>query len=84
MSPLYDWECLNKECQNRFEAEGVPEENQTQCPLCGRIAEKRFTKLTTSWKGKDRKWGTSLYRSHEKGKKVEKPKMPTFIPREIK
>lgn len=80
--PLYDWECLS--CGNFWEEEGVPEENENDCYFCGGVAEKRFTKLTTSWKDKDRKWGTSLYRKHEKGEKVKKGKMPTYIPRELK
>jgi hypothetical protein len=78
--PRYEYQC--PEC-GHIEERDLPLSrcNQTvYCDNCfkkvGLLIEVRklFNKLTTSWKDRDRKWGTSLYRSHDKGELVGKQK----------
>jgi putative FmdB family regulatory protein len=72
--PRYEYEC--PECHHKLEMQLPLEfcDDRPICFNCGKFMNKIFTKLTTSWKDKDRKWGTSLYRSHDKGEKIGKEK----------
>lgn len=68
--PRYEYEC--PKCGKRFELDLPLSLCDTQ-PICledGGFARKIFTKLTTTYKDKDRPWGRSLYRSHQKGEKI--------------
>jgi len=88
--PLYEYEC--SQCgyvgETMLPLSRCDEEQY--CPTClirdevEIVLKKLFNKLTTSWKDKDRKWGTSLYRKHDGKEKVKAPKMPTYIPRGLK
>ena len=81
MSPLYDYEC---KCGWHVEKilPLIECDKEIRCTLCGRVMRKLFNKLTTSWKDKDRKWGTSFYR--KQGDKVKASKMPEYIPAKLK
>lgn len=82
--PLFEYEC--KGCGN-IEEKVLPLKKYDliiYCSICGVQMNKTFTKLTTVWKGKDRKWGTSLYRKHDKEETVKKPKLPEYIPKNLK
>ena len=85
--PLYEFQCPR--CGVLLEKHlPLPRCNETvDCESCFLEdelivhMEKIFSKLTTLWKDSERKWGTSLYRSHDKGKEVKKSRFPEFIPR---
>jgi len=81
--PLYEYSCR---CGWQIEVTLSLSQcdKEVRCTLCGGKMRKLFNKLTTTCKDKDRKWGQSLYRSHKKGEGVKAPKMPGFIPKEIK
>jgi putative FmdB family regulatory protein len=78
--PLYQYEC--QVCLLVFERQLplVQCDEQQDCPVCQEVAKKILTHLTTCCKDKDRRWGQSLYRRHDRGEKVKTPKMPGFIP----
>ncbi len=69
--PLYEYRC--QLCELVFESVHKMDEYEDgyPCPRCeSGLSLKQFTKLTTICKAKDRKWGQSLYRSHDRGEKI--------------
>jgi len=73
--PRYEYECPECRYHTEYDLPLNRCDEKIDCHCCGRaVMRKLFTKLTTSWKDKDRKWGTSLYRSHDKGEKIGKEK----------
>ena len=65
MSPLYDWECEN--CGEIWEHTAtILHTHLDGCPSCGGWGRKIFTKLTTTYSDRERPWGRSLYRSHDR------------------
>jgi len=78
--PLYSYRCdWCKEEEDHF----LPLadcDKKMNCNLCGRVMRKLFFPIVTCLPHDKRKWGTSLYRRHDRGEKVVKPKLPKFVP----
>ncbi len=79
--PRYEFECplCREEWERQLPLSRCDEEQyQTHFCLGGELLRVRLrkilNKLTTSCKGKDRHWGRSLYRSHDRGEKIGKQK----------
>ena len=66
--PLYEYECPRCGYVGETILPLIRCNEKQYCPDClikdevETVLKKLFNKLTTSWKDKDRKWGTSLYR----------------------
>lgn len=78
--PLYEYECPH--CGHHWDRQ-LPLSRCDEaifCNECGMKMRKMFNKITPLWPAQTRKWGTSFYRSHDKGKQVSKPKLPTNSP----
>jgi putative FmdB family regulatory protein len=60
--PLYEYECSKCGYVGEHNLPLARCNEKVYCDLCFIPMRKLFNKLTTSWKDKDRKWGTSLYR----------------------
>lgn len=73
--PLYEYCCPVCDWHTEVMLPLKEYEKEIFCIFCVDVKmDKVFNKLTTYWKEKDRKWGTSLYRSHDKGEKIGKQK----------
>ena len=78
--PLYEYICDGCQLHKEMILPLSRCDEKTICPVCERKMRKIIFPVVTALPHDKRKWGTSLYRKHDRGEKLSKSKHPKFTP----
>ncbi|OFY39640.1 MAG: hypothetical protein A2Z69_00395 [Bacteroidetes bacterium RBG_13_44_24] len=77
--PLYEYQCKRCGWKKEMMLPLLEWDKKIKCSLCGREMRKVIFPIITCLPHHQRKWGTSLYRRHEKGEVLKKGR-PGYVP----